>query len=396
MALWRYEAVDAAGRSLRGAMDAATAQEVSGRLADRGFRDVRIVGASTPHMAKSAAPSRRAPLGEDVVALFFHQFRALLAAGFTVSGTLADLGPRTANRRLREACARMASATAGGDAISAAMQREPGLFPSGTVGLVAAGEDGGFLPEVCAEIAMAAEQALALRRGMWWVSLLVWQSVWSVLLFQPIIGSLDFEEPLRTLSRYMHALLVGAIPIGLGLHGSVLFSGWWMRTEAGSGMRDRLVSAVPVLRRWELARSLSSFTRLLRRLLRAGISPATAYRGACRAVANPSLRARFESGSTVLDRAGGLDAALEATGVLPHDPLQLLVTGQRTGSWDDALDRVAARFEDEAAEALEAVRRARKRFGILLTLITTGYITAAGTYGAFHTAFEFAEHLMEP
>ncbi|MFM7320093.1 MAG: type II secretion system F family protein, partial [Armatimonadota bacterium] len=341
-------------------------------------------------------PARRAPVPDNVVALFFHQLKALLLAGFTVGGALADLGPRTANVRLREACARMASATTSGAGFADALANEPGLFPPGTTGLVAAGEAGGFLPEACAEIALSAEQALAIRRGMWWVSLLIWQSVWSVLLFQPIFGSLDFEQPMRTLANYVHALLVRVLPIGVALHGVTFAAGWWMRTEAGAPLRERAVELVPVLRRWERARALSSFTRVLRRLLRSGISPATAYRGACAAVANDRLRARFLAGAEILDRAGGIDGALGATGLLPHDPLQLLVTGQRTGTWDDALDKVAARFEDEAAESLEAVRRARKRFGILLTLVTTGYITIAGTDGAFRTAFRFADHLLEP
>ena len=396
MALWRYEAVDPAGRTLRGAMDAATANEATHRLADRGFRDIRIVGATSGQAEHSAAPARRPPVPDDVVALFFHQFRALLAAGFTVGGALSDLGPRTAHPRLRDACVRMASKTTSGASFGDALAAEPGLLPLGVAGLVAGGEAGGFLPDACAEIALSAEQDLAMRRGMWWVRLLIWQAVWSVLLYQPIFGSLDFERPIGTLARYSHALLVQVLPIGLGLHAVVFGAGWWMRTEAGSPLRERLADLVPVLRRWERARALGAFTRLLRRLLRSGIAPATAYRGACNAVAHRSLRDRFLVGAKVLDRAGGMDAAMEATGLFPHDPLQLLVTGQRTGTWDDALDHVAARFEDEAAEALEAVRRFRKRFGILLTIATSGYIAIAGTEGASRTAFRFADHLMEP
>jgi hypothetical protein len=80
----------------------------------------------------------------------------------------------------------MAQAVTRGESISAQMAGFPHLFAPHAVGLVAAGETGGFLPFAFEEAALGAEQDAALRQGLWLPKLLIWQAIWSVLLLQPL------------------------------------------------------------------------------------------------------------------------------------------------------------------------------------------------------------------
>ncbi len=395
MALFRYEATDPAGKVLRGAMDALSPQEVQSRLAERGFRSVQVVtsGAEAPVPSPSmVAP----PVSGNVAAappaalgIFFRQLASLTDAGFTLAAALSDLGSRTGDARLGKAALRMGQATSRGASMAGEMAREGGLFPEHIVGLVAAGEAGGFLPFVFDEAALGAEQDEAMRQGLGWVRFLSWQSIWSVILLAPLFPSLRVEDVGASFVRYGKNLFFIAVPIGLALHGICWALGRWWRTPGAERMRDGLCLRIPVMAKLARMRALASFTRVLRKLLAAGVYPETAYRAATRAVPNILLREQLERGIPVLRNAGGLDGAIKASGLMDHDPLQLLITGQQTGKWTETLEQITAFYQEEAARATEKARSAQKQVGVILTLVSMGYVAIEVTRGLATLGFQF-------
>jgi type II secretory pathway component PulF len=55
--IFRYEVLDNNGKTLRGAMDATTAEDVSHRLTTRGYRDIRITTASNTAIPAVSSPA---------------------------------------------------------------------------------------------------------------------------------------------------------------------------------------------------------------------------------------------------------------------------------------------------------------------------------------------------
>lgn len=406
MALFRYEATDPAGKVLRGAMDALNPQEVQTRLAERGFRSVQVLTSGAERAttsATSASLSMAAPAVAGNVAaappaalgIFFRQLASLTDAGFTPAAALSDLGSRTADARLSQAALRMGQAISRGASMAGEMARENGLFPEHMVGLIAAGEAGGFLPFVFDEAALGAEQDEAMRQGLGWVRFLSWQSVWSVVLLAPLFPSLRVDDIGASFVRYGKNLFFIAVPIGLALHGICWGLGRWWRTPGAERMRDGICLRIPVMAKLARMRALASFTRVLRKLLAAGVYPETAYRAATRSVPNVLLREQLERGIPVLRNAGGLDGAIKASGLMDHDPLQLLITGQQTGKWTETLEQITAFYQEEAARATEAARSAQKRVGVILTLVSMGYVTIEITRGLASLGFQFTEGMAE-
>jgi type II secretory pathway component PulF len=403
MALYRYEATDPAGKVLRGAMDAPNPQEVQLRLSERGFKSVNVLAplSAPPRAPQNAEIGRGEAKAERfggvpaarpaALGIFFRQLAALTDAGFTPAAALADLAPRTADPRLSKATFRMAQATASGASLAGELSREGGLFPEHVVGLVAAGEAGGFLPFAFDEAALGAEQDEAMRHGLGWVRFLSWQSVWSVILLAPLFPSIDVNSFPQSVSNYGRTLLFIGVPIGLLFHGLCGWLGRWWRTPGAERTRDGLCLKIPAMARLARMRALASFTRVLRKLLAAGVNPETAYRAASRAVPNIYLREQLEKGIPVLRNAGGIDGAIKASGLMDHDPLQLLITGQQTGKWTETLEQITAFYQEEAARATEAARSAQKRFGTILTLLSMGYVTIEIVRGLATLGFKFTE-----
>ena len=359
------------GQTETGTLTAASAQDAELRLSESGLRSARVTvektGTGLNHKGTKTGKSDAAfasptfaslwfnllpaPKPADI-ATFFRQFASLLHAGFTPLSALADLSPRTANKRIARAASDIGMATGRGESLGTSFARHGDVFPAHVAGLITAGETGGFLEYACEEIALGAEGDAALRQGLWLPKLLFWQAAWSVFILQPLLnnvgamatGAMD-GSILPGLLAALRSFLTLWLPLGIGLHLLVEIGGLVWRQPGFAAVRDRVSLALPVMRKLAYTRAVAGFTRLLRRLLLAGISPETAYVAATNAVPNAVYREQLMRGVPVLRGGNGLDAALQATGLLEHDPLQLLVTGQRTGQWTEMLDRVTATYQ---------------------------------------------------
>jgi type IV pilus assembly protein PilC len=324
------------------------------------------------------------------LATFFRQMASLLHAGFTPLSALADLAPRTANRRISRAAQDAGMAAGRGESLAGAFARHPDVFPAHVVGLFGAGEAGGFLEYACEESALGAEGDAALRQGLWVTKLLWWQSVASILILQPLLNNLKpiFTEGLSGLMKVGKEFLFLWVPLGIALYLFCEIVGLLWRQPFAARTRDRITLMLPAMRKLAYTRAVASFTRLLRRLLLSGVSPESAYTAAAQSVPNSVYRDKLLGGVSVLRAGNGLDDALQATGLLEHDPLQLLVTGQRTGQWSEMLDRVTAYYQEQVAKATDDAKAFQKRGAILVTILSMGYVTVMATVGPLKAVME--------
>lgn len=400
MPIFRYEVTDLTGKTLRGAMDAATPADVERMLTARGYKNVHVIppmGATVPGAAPvmAAVPSPQGFVFGGVkpadLATFFRQMASLMHSGFTVGSALTDLGRRSGPTKLRSAASAMGAAVAGGASLAAQMAEHPSIFPHHLIALAAAGERGGFMEFTFEESALWAEQEEALQRGNWINQLLIWQSVWSALIFAPLFPSIDYNNFMAGVSRYFTTIFLVCVPIGLLMHALQFFTRWLKRQPAWRRTFENLALRSPVAAKYAHMQGMAAFTRVLRRLLKSGVAPEIAFSGAANAVPNGVLRDRLMAGVATLRAGHGLDAAVQATGMMDNDPLNLLITGQKTGQWEEMLEQVTGYYQDEAARALEAVKSAQRRFGWLLTIISTGYVTIGLIYGLSTMGFRLVE-----
>jgi type II secretory pathway component PulF len=403
--IYRYEVTDTTGKTLRGAMDAPSVQEVEARLSAKGYRAIHVhsppplpngtPAPTTPPISSSSSVLSSgwvfgSPKPQEL-ASFFRQIASLLHAGFTVSAAFGDLGQRTPQRSLRNAALAISAGTANGGSLAGQMLHFSSVFPAHVIGLADAGERGGFLEFAFEEAALWAEQEAVLYQGLWVPRFFFWQSIWSVLLFQPLFPSLNIENVLASLGKYGQIVLFLCIPIGIALHLLSLFIGWLRVQPSTRPFFDSLSLRLPVAARFSKMQALAAFTRVLRRLLMSGIAPEMAYIGAANAVPNSELRRHLLQGAGVLRSGQGLDVAIQSTGLMDADPLNRLITGQKTGQWQEMLEQITVYYQEEAARAMEGVKSAQRRAATLITIITSGYILIATTYGFATLGFKFTE-----
>ena len=145
MALYRYRAVNAAGKITKGESDALNEFDLEAQLKKNGLDLLR----SRPVKPKAHAISKLAR--RDLINFLF-QLEMLLRAGVPIQDILSDLRDTEEMPQIKNLCANLYEKIDSGSNLSEALAANPGIFPDLVINLVRAGEATGQLPFVLQEL----------------------------------------------------------------------------------------------------------------------------------------------------------------------------------------------------------------------------------------------------
>ncbi|MCL6520182.1 MAG: type II secretion system F family protein [Armatimonadetes bacterium] len=408
MPLFRYEVADKSGKILRGVMNASSEAEVRHRLSTQGFQ-VRLIvqppgqQAQPPQQVQRASlasfPRRRTTAPPSEMAVFFRGLASFLVAGVSVHEALIRIANQTPKKSVRFIAQRMASRVQSGEKLSQAMEGFPKAFPPHVIGVVAAGELGGFLPIVVGDIANDYEIAnkavnFYFKIGCW----LGWLNAFGLILFAllpPMIFSPGVTNVFEGIAKWWHFTWMRMLPIMLviilGYYG-ILFI---LRRPGLRRVRHSLLLMVPIAGHASKLRSIAGFTRILWRLLKAGILPITAWEAASAAAENEVIASDLRKQVSVLRSGMKLSEALAATGYLTDKHQRILIMGEQTGQIVDMLEKVVVHYEEAAVAAANAVKWAGLHVCILFNLIVFGIVSACVVSQTYSNMFDWVDWLFK-
>ena len=295
-------------------------------------------------------------------AVFFRQFTGLVQAGFTVALALDHL-TNSGPGRYRAAVREMSVHTAAGGRLSDAMRAHPSLFFPWQVGLVGAGEAGGFLPEVLNQIAASLESEYRMRLEIVWrTSYLVFVHLPVILLLLPLALALTHPPPGGgnwTLPRlgqaYAYWFPRSTLPAAAILVGLAVCWQFAMQVPGFRAVVQRIGLELPLVGHLSRMAAMTRFTEMLGALWRAGVSPATAVEVAAGACGNIALGRRLMAAAAGLRRGEPLTEALARTGMLPDDLVQLMRTGEVSGNLAESVGHVAGYYRGDLDRSLRTL-----------------------------------------
>ncbi len=370
-----YEAIDPSGAITEGQLTAGGRAQALRELEARGLRPVRIddrAAESRPVTPAGRAGNdwfgRRARVTPAMLEAFTRLLASLLAAGVPFSRALRILEREATSPAAKAKWRELHDHVVDGLPLSAAMARSPDTFPRVYVAMVEAGETGGFLDAVLAQIAdfQAREKELKAKvtAAMVYpavllvlaVSVIIFLLVFFIPRFQLVFQGFNAELPLIT------QLIVGASQVlrqaGLPLLVATLLGGYflrrWIRTEAGRRTTDRLLLRVPVLGPLVAQYAMARFCRMLGTLLAAGVPLISALGVARRSLGNQIL---VDAVGVSMERvrAGeplGTSLATQRQ-LFPGAVVEMISVGEESGRLDRELVRLAATTESELDQRLK-------------------------------------------
>jgi len=368
MALYRYKALNARGELLDGQMEAGSAADVAARLQEQGHLPVeaKLASESGGESAWRALFKPKPFAGQRLVQ-FTQQLATLLGAGQPLDRALTILLELPEDEGAKRTISDIRDAVRGGASLSAALDRQHGVFGRLYVNMVRAGEAGGSLHETLQRLADYLERSRALRARV--INALVYPAILLAMVglsllfllgyvvpqFAAMYDSLDADLPwfsqavlgVGVFVRDWWWLLL-AIPVVLLLWLERLrrdpavmqkLDGWLLRNKLAGALVARLDTA-------RLARTLGT-------LLRNGVPLLSALGIARNVLDNRVLASDVDAAAEEVKNGIGLSVALGKGKRFPRLALQMIQVGEESGALDAMLLKTADTFEQETAIAMD-------------------------------------------
>ncbi len=363
MTAFTYEAVDTAGKRVRGELDALDSSALTRALEARGLLVLDVQHANaTPPLRSIGFPLRtRREVLEVTRAL-----ASLLPAGMPLARALAAAsnvasgGVRTALDSVRERVER-------GEALATAMAHHADLFSPVYLGLVRAGEKSGNLSSAFEHLSVQLEREEQLRAKL--LSASVYPLLLATLGGIAIVVLLLFVIPrFAALLEGTGAVLPRSTAIVLAVSTSiqalwpvVLLAGllivalaaWSRTTENGRRLITLAELRIPLVRRFLSDHLAGQFARLLGTLLKGGATVVTALNDTAAAVGNPVARDESVRVRDRVHEGSSLNGALAEGSLFPPLLAQLVAVGEQSSNLPMFLLKAADMFEQKTERTVQ-------------------------------------------
>jgi type II secretory pathway component PulF len=368
MPLFEYKAIQGDGAVAQGQLEAAGRPEAFRAMEGLGLRPISLAeksGASVPAQKNNAKPEKPGGLsmrigGEKISARILENFTrllsSLLAAGVPLSRALTILHKEASTPAAAAKWKEIHGLVIDGMSLADAMAKSPETFPRVYTAMVQAGETGGFLDLVLAQIAdfQAREKELRSKvmTAMLYPTILLVLAMGVVVFlltyfipkFQLVFSGFGAALPALTqiivgvsdvVRSYGLFVLVGFLVVGL------LARNWFV-SEKGKRMWEGLILKSPVVGSLVAQFAMARFCRMLGTLLNAGVPLVQALNVARKSIGNQILVDAVSSSIERVQAGGQLGQSLaECRGLFPGSVLEMISVAEESGRLDQELIRIS-------------------------------------------------------
>jgi len=287
---------------------------------------------------------------------FTRLLSSLLAAGVPLSRALTILVKESANPAAAAKWKEVHDMVIDGMSLANAMAKSPDTFPRVYTAMVEAGEAGGFIDVVLAQIAdfQAREKELkgkVLTAMLYPCILLVLAiGVLIVLLtffipkFQQVFNSLHGNLPLITqiIIGASHVIRSYGLIVGAAIVAIVLLVRNWFLSEKGKRVWETVLLRSPIVGPLTAQFAMARFCRMLGTLLGAGVPLIQGLNVARKSIGNQILVDAVERSIQAVQQGGRLGQSLaECKGLFPGSALEMISVAEESGKLDAELVRIA-------------------------------------------------------
>jgi type IV pilus assembly protein PilC len=391
MATYAFKALDLAGSTTKGEIEASDKQTVASQLRSKGLIVVDIEEKAAANAGDILASFRRVKADDLVIAT--RQLATMVQSGMSLLRALYVIEEQTESEKLREVWIEVRKDVEAGLALSDALKKHPDVFNELYVAMVQAGETGGILDMTLVRVAEQLEKDAALRRqikaamiypaliGGFALVVLIALVAFLVPVFEQIFK--DFGGDLPAITKFTVWLshmftqrwyLMIAVVVGV-----VWLFRYWKKSERGRIQWDRLKLKFPmkigsIVQKVALAR----FSRTFSGLVAAGVPMLEAIEITGRTSGNRVIEFAMEEVRESVKRGGSLTTPMtEVPEAFPVMVTQMIGVGEETGALETMLSKVADFYEEQVEAAVKALTSILEPVMIVLVGAIVGFIVIA-------------------
>ena len=361
MPAYRFEALDAAGKTSSGLLEADNAKAARAQLRAQSLvpLDVRQVAAASSGDA-SRSLGRRV-FSTTSLAVWTRQLAGLVVSGLPLERALTALGDEAEDERQRELVAHLKSEVNAGAPFARALASAPREFDDVYRGVVAAGEQSGALGSVLERLADDLEERQALRGKL--VGAIAYPAIVSVIAVVIVVFLVTYVVPqVASVFTSSKRALPGLTVAMLAISAFVRNWGWllllaliaagatlklMLRNDAFRESFDAALLRLPLAGRLARGYNAARFAGTLAMLAGAGVPILKALQAAAETLSNRAMRADALDALVQVREGAPLASALATKKRFPGLLAMFARLGEQTGQLPQMLDRAARQLGAE-------------------------------------------------
>jgi type II secretory pathway component PulF len=379
MPTFTYKALQRDGKMAEGVLDAPGRPDALRQMEALGLRPVNLAekaaakNGSAPKNSSTPLPAFEG-LGKLSFKFESHKVSAkelenftrllssLLAAGVPLSRALMILQKEAASPAARAKWKEIFDLVVDGMSLADAMSKSPDTFPRVYVAMVEAGEAGGFLDVVLAQIAEFQSREKELKSKV--ITAMIYPAVLFCLAlavltflltffiprFQKVFASLHGNLPAITqiIIGASHLIRSYGLFVAAGLFALGLLARSWFLSEKGKRMWEGMVLKAPLVGPLVAQFAMARFCRMLGTLIGAGVPLVHSLNVARRSIGNQILVDTVGQTIERVQQGGRLGQSLaDCTILFPSSVVEMVSVAEESGKLDGELVRIATTTEND-------------------------------------------------
>ena len=354
------------GEEISGTVEAKDRFESAQMLIKQGYTVISVKEkAETRIFSFSSFLNIRKVSAQDKI-MFAKNLSVMIAAGLPIVKSLEILSRQTNNKKFRKIVISLMNSIQKGDFLSEAMKKYPNVFSGLFIAMVKVGEESGKLSESLKIIGEQIEKdhilAKKIKGAMIYpIIILIAMVIIGIFMFIYVVPTLvstftelNIELPLSTriiilISNTLTGHLIASFLILLSAVLSVL---WFLRTQRGKnilgGLLLRLPLISPIVKKINSART----SRTLASLIGSGVNILDALSITKDVLQNEHYKQILAQAGKEVQKGMPISKSFkEASRFYPVLLGEMMAVGEETGKMSEMLERLAAFYEQEVADA---------------------------------------------
>jgi len=377
---YRFEALDAAGKSQSGLVEADNTRAARSQLRAQALVPLAVTQVATERAEAAGFSLARKVFTATALAVWTRQLAGLVGSGLPLERALTALADEAEDARQRELVAHLRSEVNAGAPFARALATVPREFDDVYRGVVAAGEQSGALGLVLERLAGDLEARQELKGRL--IGATLYPAIVSVIAVVIVIFLVTYVVPqvatvFTSTKRALPLLTVAMIAFSdflrgwgwllvLAIAGGVAALVAMLRNDAFHERFDAGVLRLPLVGRLARGYNAARFAGTLAMLAAAGVPILKALQAAAETLSNRAMRADAMDALVQVREGAPLASALAGKKRFPGILAMFSRLGEQTGQLPEMLDRAAKQL------AGEVQRRALQMATILEPLLIVG------------------------
>ncbi len=363
MSFFRYTGRSKNGRKIKGEIDALSLALAKKELQEHGYYSLKIKPVPKDLLENTFLEKG---VSEQELAVFSRQFATMIGAGVSILSSLRLLTRQSNNKKLQRTLLAVRLHIEHGSSLFEALSLYPDVFSPLYVNMVRAGELGGVIDRVLLLLCGYLEKSVALKsriKNALMYPLIVLLVASGVLGFVLLYVVPSFEEmfsqsgqtlPLATqiVLQCSHFLQAYFLYFVVSLSGILVLFFLFGKTRIGRHFFDRLKLVLPVYGQIYVKGITARFSRMLGSMLSCGVTLLTALEVVAAVVENSLIEELVQESTALVARGESFGTSLFEVGVFPLMFVSMVEVGEKSGTLDSTLLKLADFFDEEVKNAV--------------------------------------------